>query len=369
MESSKNNIQEEDQIDIIALLSKIWSSKKIILKTILVFGVFGLLVALFTPNQYTASSMFTPNSGGESTGSGGLKGLASLAGINLGDMSKSSKDISPMLYGKIVESAIFKKQLLDAPLKNLAEVKTLRGYFESKSSSSVLGTVKEYTIGLPGKIIGVFKSDSKEVASQPVEGIALVSEEDMEFYEAIDEILSISINDKDGFIEMIAKSENPQIAAQVAKNGELILQNQIIEIKTKSSLELLTYLQEQYADKKTILNKTQDRLSNFKDRNLNISTSTFSNVQTRLQSELQVANSVFENVVTQLEQVKLQVTKDTPVFSIVKPVVFPNKKSEPKRSMILIIWLFLGAVLSIGFVFAKEPVQNILKEINSKKED
>ena len=92
-------------------------------------------------------------------------------------------------------------------------------------------------------------------------------------------------------------------------------------------------------------------------------------MQTRLQSELQVANSVFENVVTQLEQVKLQVTKDTPVFSIVKPVVFPNNKSEPKRSMILIIWLFLGAVLSIGFVLAKEPVQNILKEINSKKEN
>ena len=65
MESSKNNIQEEDQIDIIALLSKIWSGKKIILKTIVVFGVFGLLVALFTPNQYTASSMFTPNSGGK----------------------------------------------------------------------------------------------------------------------------------------------------------------------------------------------------------------------------------------------------------------------------------------------------------------
>ena len=67
MDSSKNNETREDQIDIIALLSKIWSSKKIILKTVVVFGVFGLLVALSTPNQYTASSMFTPNSGGESS--------------------------------------------------------------------------------------------------------------------------------------------------------------------------------------------------------------------------------------------------------------------------------------------------------------
>jgi len=369
MESSKNNIPEEDQIDIIALLSKIWSSKKNILKTIVVFGVFGLLVALLTPNKYTASSMFTPNYGGQSSGSSGLKGLASLAGISIGGSIESSKEISPMLYGKILESATFKKELLDAPLKNLAEVKTLREYFKQNKSTSVISTIKGYTIGLPGKIIGAFKTDSKEDFSQSVTGITTVSIEDIGFYKAIDGILSISINSKEGFIEMIAKSKNPQVAAQVAKNGELILQNQIIEIKTKSSLELLTYLQEQYTDKKKILNKTQDRLSNFKDRNLNISTSTFSNVQTRLQSELQVANSVFENVVTQLEQVKLQVTKDTPVFSIVKPVVYPNEKSEPKRSQILIIWLFLGAVLSIGFVLVKEPIQNIIKKINSKKED
>jgi hypothetical protein len=31
-----------------------------------------------------------------------------------------------------------------------------------------------------------------------------------------------------------------------------------------------------------------------------------------------------------------------------------------------VVWLFLGAVCSIGFILAKEPVQNLLKEI--KKE-
>ena len=368
MESSKNNIQAEDQIDIIALLSKIWNRKKFILKSIAVFGVVGVLVAVSTPNQYTASSMFTPNYGGQSSGAGGLKGLASLAGINLGSVDQTSKEISPMLYGKILESVTFKQQLLEAPLKNLGDVKTLRAYFEKNTSTSVLGTVKEYTIGLPSKIIGVFKEDPKESIFETVDGIALVSEEDMGFYEAIDRMLTLSINDKEGFIEMVVKNKNPQVAAQVAKNGELILQNQIIEIQTKSSIELMSYLEEQYVEKRDLLNKTQDRLSNFKDRNLNISRSSFSNVQSRLETELQTVNAVFQNVVTQFEQVKLQVTKDTPVFSIIKPVVFPNEKSEPKRSLIVIIWLFLGAVLSIGFVLVREPIQQLLKDINSKKE-
>ena len=367
MESSENNIQAEDQIDIIALLSKIWHRKKTILKTVAIFGVIGVFVALFTPNQYTASSMFTPNYSGASSGSSGLKGLASLAGINIGSESESSKEISPMLYGKILESAVFKKELLEAPLKNLGTVKTLRAYFIENTTTSVLGTVKEYTIGLLSKIIGLFKKE-EETIFEPLDGIQSVSEEDFEYFKVIDDILTIAINDKDGYIEMVGKSENPQIAAQVAKNAELILQNQIIAIKTKSSLELLKYLEEQYTAKKVLLRKAQNELSSFKDRNLNIATSSFSNNQTRLASELQTANAVFDNVVTQLEAVKFQVTKDTPVFSIIKPVVVPNEKSEPKRSLILVVWLFLGAVFSIGFVLAKEPVLQVLKEIKDKNQ-
>jgi len=147
-----------------------------------------------------------------------------------------------------------------------------------------------------------------------------------------------------------------------------LLQNQIIEIQTKSSLELLSYLEEQYALKRDLLNKAQDRLSNFKDRNLDISTSSFSNVQRRLETELQTITAVFQKIVSQFEEVKLQVTKDTPVFSIIKKVVLPNKKSGPNRSLIVIVWLFLGVVFSSTFVLSKEPIQNIFKEINSKKE-
>ena len=49
MESSKNNLQTEDQIDIIALLSKVWYHKKSILKTVVIFGVIGIIVACRRP--------------------------------------------------------------------------------------------------------------------------------------------------------------------------------------------------------------------------------------------------------------------------------------------------------------------------------
>ena len=365
--SQQPHIESEDQIDIIALISKVWAGRRFVIKSAVIASVIGVLVAISTPNTYTASSMFTPNSsGGSSGGSSGLKGLASLAGINIGSSMEGAKQISPMLYGKILESYTFKKELLEAPLKNLEGVTSLRDFFEKEaSSSSFFGTVKEYTIGLPSKIIGWFKSEPKESSLQSLEGLNTLTEEEFGYFKAIDKMLSLNINDKDGYLEITATSKLPQLAAQLVKNGENILQNQIIAIKTKSSLELLAYLEEQYTIKNKLLIEAQDNLANFKDRNLNISRSSFSNAQTRLEAELQVATSVFQNVVTQLEQVKLQVAKDTPVFSFLKPVVVPTEKSAPKRSLIVIIWLFLGVVVSIGYLLAKEPLLDMIKQIKN----
>ena len=365
--SQQPHIEAEDQIDIIALFSKVWAGRKFVIKTAIIAAVIGILVAISTPNTYTASSMFTPNSSGSSpAGASGLKGLASLAGINIGSSLEGAKEISPMLYGKILESYTFKKELLEAPLKNLGEVNSLRDYFEQEaSSSSFFGTIKEYTIGLPSKIIGLFTSEPKDAVLQTIEGMNTISEEEFEYFEVIDEMLTLTINDKDGYLEITATSKLPRLAAQLVKSGENILQNQIIAIKTKSSLELLTYLEEQYVLKNNLLTEAQDNLASFKDRNLNISRSSFSNAQTRLETALQIETSVFQNVVTQLEQVKLQVTKDTPVFSFLKPVVVPTEKSAPKRSLIVIIWLFLGVVIGIGYLLAKEPVLDMIKQIKN----
>ena len=49
-------------------------------------------------------------------------------------------------------------------------------------------------------------------------------------------------------------------------------------------------------------------------------------------------------------------------------MVFPSEKSAPKRILIVVVWLFLGVVASIGFVLAKEPVTSIVQKIVSKED-
>jgi len=41
----------------------------------------------------------------------------------------------------------------------------------------------------------------------------------------------------------------------------------------------------------------------------------------------------------------------------------PNERSKPKRSLIALIYLFLGVVLSSGYLLTKEPLTEIIKNI------
>ena len=367
MEPSSDSLhtEKEDQIDIIALIAQLWLSRIFIIKSVLIGLILGLVVAILTPNQYSSSSMFTPNYGQQESGASGLKGLASLAGIDIGSMGGSSKEISPMLYGKIIESAVFKMAILSAPLQNVEQAATVREYL-NQDSSTFLTTVKSYTIGLPAKVITLFKSE-KDNAALLIDGIEKISEADYALFQKLNNLIQININDKDGYIELVATTQDPLVSAQLAKQSEALLQKEIIGLKTKGSLELLTYLETQFEQKRNLLNKAQDNLSRFKDQNMNIARYSFSNSQIRLETELQTANSVFTNVNAQLEQVKLQVAKETPVFSIIKPVVIPNEKSAPSSFMILLIYIFLALIASVGFVLVKEPVKEALKAVKNKQ--
>ena len=91
----------------------------------------------------------------------------------------------------------------------------------------------------------------------------------------------------------------------------------------------------------------------------------FQNRLSRLDSDLNISESIVQQLASQVEQAKLQVNKDTPVFTTIKPVTVPFQRSAPKRSLIVIVFGFLGLVFSIGYVLVKEPAKQILNTIKS----
>ena len=101
-----------DEIDLVELLKKVYLEKKFILKTSILAALFGIVYALFQPNEFTSSTTFIPQlSSGVKTSGGSLGGLASLAGINIGGM-ESSSEFPPSLYPQVIEGIPFKIDLL-----------------------------------------------------------------------------------------------------------------------------------------------------------------------------------------------------------------------------------------------------------------
>ena len=186
-----------DEIDLIELFKKIYSCKKFIFKTSIFAALFGVVFALYQPNEFTSSTTFIPQlSSGVKTGGSSLSGLASLAGINIGSM-ESSSEFPPTLYPQVVNGVPFRLDLLSYEIKINNKVVLVRDYFlEKKSSFNIIGTIKKYTIGLPSLILSSFKDES-EILDESI--IYSITGEDKALFELINNNLSLSINEKEGF--------------------------------------------------------------------------------------------------------------------------------------------------------------------------
>jgi LPS O-antigen subunit length determinant protein (WzzB/FepE family) len=351
----------DDEIDLIALAKKVWDGRKTIITCVLAGAVLGIFVALFSPKEYTASTVLVPQLGDSQSKLGGLGGLAALAGINI-DMSQTA-ELSPMIYPQIINSIPFQLELMNTPVNFSEEPKpvTLYEYFTNKDKPSFLGAVKKYTIGLPGVIIKAIMGKPKATllpggsTDQPI----LLTEEQYVVKKALDELVSLEVNAKEGFLTLVVRLPEALAAAQIAQKAQSLLQQYITDFKIQKVKANLVFIQERYNETKAEFEKAQVSLAVVTDRNRDY-TSGLSRIEAdRIQTKYTIAFSVYQELAKQLEQAKIQVKKETPVFTIVKPVSVPSEKTKPKRAMILAIWLFIGGIAGVGIIFGKEYLATI----------
>jgi hypothetical protein len=355
----RKNIQE---IDLSALLNKLLKQRSFVIKITNAFLVAGVVISFLFPAKFTAGSTFVPMLSSDSKSSG-LSGLASLAGIDIGG-AMAGNDIAPNLYPEIIASIPFKKELSLVKVPYEGRMMTFREYTLIKEIG-FFSFLKKYTIGLPGLILSsLFPKAPLSISDSNLNGkLVIVTEEDYLFYISMDEIISINVDLQEGFIELNVELEDPLISAIIAQNAQEILQKKVIEFKVKHAKEVLQYNKEQYKIKKAALYAAQDRLNGFKDNAIFFNPTALQTQTSRLESEYTTANMVFLEVAKQLEQSKLQVSKDTPIFSVLKPVVVPNEKSGPKRLMIIVIWSFIGFIIASGKVLLGDRIHDIIEKL------
>jgi uncharacterized protein involved in exopolysaccharide biosynthesis len=355
---------QDDEIDLIALAKTFWKGRPILLKSILLFGIIGFFVAIWSPKEFIAKTVMVPQVADGQSKLGGLGGLAAMAGINISGGSTGS-DLSPTIYPQIVASIPFQLELMNTPLKfkESANAVTLFEYYTKVSKPSFISYLMKYTLGLPGVVLAAIrgKAPSEDQIGSDTKQPLQLSEAQRKVRERLSQLVSLEINAKEGYLTLSTKMPEAGPAAQLAQRAQELLQQYIIEFKVKKTKVNLDFVQQRYDETEKKFEAAQDRLAQFRDRNKNVSSAIASTEGERLTSQFNLIYGVYSELAKQLEQARIQVKQDTPVFTIIEPVSVPTEKSKPNRPMILFIWVFLGGVVGTGIIFGKEYLVTIRK--------
>ena len=359
------NYISEESIELIALTKTAWINRKIILKTILIFFVIGSVVALRSPVVFISQTTFVPQvSDQNSNGSNrGIGSLASIAGINLNPQSSSIDNyISPLLYSRIIESDEFSLKLINEEIKLLNGDKFLIKDYMNRDSLSfnLISFIKKYTIGL-------FQSsnDNKLVNSQNQEDYNFISLGDYRLIKRFQAKFSIELNDEDGYINVNARDENAFVSTQLVSLVTKNLQSRIISLRTNKIKEQLDYSKKQYEQQKDKFSSLQNDVAEFKDSNKNISTALFLSELQKLESEYQLQQNILMTLANEYNNNKIKLSKDTPIFSVLDDVSVPKERSEPKRGRIVLIYILIGFITAITYIFTRQPLKEIIKKIKA----
>ena len=383
MQNQYNNIPEEQEIDLIELIQRMWVNRWLIVKVTAVFMVLGVLVALFSAKVYTASCDVVPQTS-KSGPSSSMSSLAALAGINL-NAAQSAESLSPNVYENIMGSTTFRKELMQTMI-DFEEVGHPVSFFDYYTSEeynkpSVFSYIKKYTIGLPFTILNAIRGEQPEPDYSGVGGdsnaIETISKDEYDAMTILGESIALSLDEKKGYVTITANMSEPLAAAQLAQATLTLLQKYITEFKIEKVQSNLDFVQERFDEAKRNFEDVQARRARLRDANMNTSRYSARTELERLDAEYTLAQGVYTSLAQQVEQAKISVKETAPILTVIKPVTVPYQKSKPQRAMILFAFTFLGAVAGMGGVLlipavaeivGSERMKRIVKELPAKSD-
>ena len=347
--------EDEQEIDIVELIKKMWLNRKLIIKVTLAFMVLGLLAAIFGSKEFTASCDIVPQTSGGSSSQ--MSSLARLAGISI-PQGQEVKMLSPYVYENLLKSTKFRKELMQKEIyfEKAGRPVSIFEYYTSEefNKPTVIDYIKKYTIGLPGVIIGAIRGEQPEAdyssLNESATNIETTSKDEYNVIQMLKNVITIELDDKKGFVTISVVMPEPMAAAQLAQATVDLLQQYITVFKIEKEQSNLDFIQERYDEVKRDFEEIQARRARYRDANQN-TIKNFARVELeRIEAEYQLTMNVYGELAMQLEQAKIKVKETTPILTIVNPVTVPYKKSGPGIIKIMLAFTFVGLMIGMGCV-------------------
>ena len=385
---------EDDTIDLMELLTTLWRYKWLLI-LLPIFGIIGAYTAVqFLPVEYQSRVTFLQISGnGGSTDLGKFGALASLAGVSLPEKSSDmltdkievvlksrgfaeqivkEKELLPIIFSDIYDPETKTFDITDPELGppkpidgagavmgalELGETDEGAKYIEVTWDDPVIAAdLANYTL----KALEIYLSENTLTAGQKnlqfIEKQLGKAEKELRQGE---EALRNFNTDKKYFIkftesEVLAKAlvEMQTMHAKAEVDKEVMLQ---FRNKRSPQVQQLSLgneaLERQIKNYSNILQNRSNQVGSLKVE------------KEFLTKELEVYQEIYKQLRIQLEQQRLEASKDETLFRVIDPALEPGSPSKPKKRLIVALSAVVSLFFGIFLVFLIEFVRNFREKM------
>lgn len=346
--AEKNNMLEMNEIDVVALISKLWNNRKIIIKWCVVGVVLGLVVGFSLPKKYYASVVLAPET--EQRIGSGVSSIASMMGVSL---DNSVDAIGLDMFPDVVSSTPFLFDLMDLPVK-----------FERRDSvitTDLLDYLLEYqkspwwshVIGAPFKLLGwVMTIGKEEIPDVPLSEMNLqnLPRKVRRVIDYLSHNINVSVDKKTGKTTISLYMQDPYVVSTVVETVKDNLVTYITSYRTSKVRQSVDNLTKIYEERRADYYRAQQAYASYVDANKSVVLLSAQAEQQRLQQEMNLAYQVYSQVATQLEAARIKVQEAKPVFAVLEPVCVPDRKAAPSKAKILIAFVFMAGLAASAWI-------------------
>lgn len=331
------------QISLTKMIGQLWSKKWPILLIAFIFGVIGFVIGLDQPKKYRTVVTLAPESS-ESNLASAASSITSMIGVSLG--SSEFDAIYPELYPDIISTIPFTVEMLNIPVCTVDSSYTgdLYHYLANHQKKTVLQKIRKKLTSLIRK--------KKEQGSDVLDPYRL-SKGQMTLIEDYHELVTCDVDVKTNMITLTSVMQDKQVACTVADSLCVKLQEYVTAYKTNKASNDLKTVKKLYEEAKKDYLAAQQQYAMFLDRNMNLTRESAKAEAVRLENEQNMTFAIYQEMSSQLAMSRAKLQEQTPAFTVLEPARLAEWHFSPKKSVIAIIFAFLGGIGACVWYYMK----------------
>lgn len=353
------------------VLAMLWRKKILLLKFVLSAIPLGLLIAFTTPKKWQSSIRLVTEekeTGFVSILSGSLGNLADFTGVSLPG-AEMEKGLDPQIYPQLINTPVFLEELSSTSFyfESLGKKLTLYEFFEGHHRTSL--TKKILTAPLRLRRLLSSGGGQEVVLAPDTREHLKFTEKELEVFNKLSNSISIRVDKKTGIVDIWVEMQDPVVCADICQFVTDYIVRYVSDYKIEKEKRNLEFIANLLNEKKLEYQNSQKELSNFLDKNQNLSSEVAKLEIENLTAKRYLAYSVYTFLANKYEDAKISVQKKIPVMKVIKPVVIPDKRFTPKRGRIMITICLVGFIVGVLYVVLLQLVLELLRKVKLTYDD